>query len=166
MLHPSSTPKVEGSNGRRFLLWNLTGMVLSRDEQARELRPFSTPTPSPELRPSSALTCALACGSRREQTYSAIEVDFNNTEQHRTLRLTDHYNFSMAALDDAAVVFGAKSSNGNPSTVVYRPLLSWAPNSEWQVQLEKGEEALAVAVSAAAPPLRHHRALPSPPPPV
>ena len=32
MLHPSSTPKVEGSNGRRFLLWNMTGMVLSRDE--------------------------------------------------------------------------------------------------------------------------------------
>jgi hypothetical protein len=114
VLYPSSTPM---KNNRRFLLWNLTGMVITRDEN----------------------------------TYSAVEVDFNNTEQHRTLRLTDHYNFSMAALDDAAVVFGAKSSNGNPSTVVYRPLLSWAPNSEWQVQLEKGEEALAVAVSAAPP---------------
>ena len=113
VLHPSSTPKVEGaSNGRRFLLWNLTGMVLSRDEQ----------------------------------TYSAIEVDFNNTEQHRTLRLTDRYGFSMAALDGAAVIFGSRSNNGNPSTVVYRPLASWAPNSEWQVQFEKGEEAQAVAL--------------------
>ena len=29
ILHPSNTP---GKNGRRFLLWNLTGLVLSRDE--------------------------------------------------------------------------------------------------------------------------------------
>ena len=128
VLHPSSTPKVEGaSNGRRFLLWNLTGMVLSRDEQ----------------------------------TYSAIEVDFNNTEQHRTLRLTDRYGFTMAALDGAAVIFGSRSNNGNPSTVVYRPLASWAPNSEWQVQFEKGEEAQAVALghkfAAVATSLRYLR---------
>ena len=109
VVQPSSTPP---TNGRRFLLWNLTGMVLSRDEQ----------------------------------TYSAIEVDFNNTEQHRTMRLTDHYNFTMAALDSAAVMFASKANNGNPSTVVYRPLNSWAPNSEWQVQLDKGEDTLAVAL--------------------
>jgi hypothetical protein len=29
VLQPSATP---AKNGRRFLLWNLTGMVLSRDE--------------------------------------------------------------------------------------------------------------------------------------
>ena len=80
-----------------------------------------------------------------------------------------------AALDDAAVVFASTSNHGNPSTVVYRPLASWAPNSEWQaprspadlpiislrisrrshadpppicaqVQFEKGEEALAIAL--------------------
>ena len=62
------------------------------------------------------------------------------------MRMNDHYGFSMAALDDAAVVFGSRSNNGNPSTVVYRPLASWAPNSEWQIQLDKGEETIAVAL--------------------
>ncbi|EOD21019.1 hypothetical protein EMIHUDRAFT_450890 [Emiliania huxleyi CCMP1516] len=109
---PSATPL---RNSRRFLLWNLTGMVLSRDEN----------------------------------TYSAIEVEFSDATKHRTMRLTDHYGFSMAALDEAAVLVASRSNHGktrNPSTVVYRPLASWAPNSDWQVQLEKGEEAVAVAV--------------------
>ena len=109
VVHPSATP---AKNGRRFLLWNMTGMVLSRDENV----------------------------------FSAIEVEFNSIEKHRPIRLTDHYSFSMAALDDAAVMFASKSNNGNPSTIVYRPLASWAPNSEWQIQLDHGEEALAIAV--------------------
>jgi hypothetical protein len=62
------------------------------------------------------------------------QVEFNDSSLHRTMRLTDHYGFSMAALDDAAVVFASRANNGNPSTVVYRPLASWAPNSDWQVQ--------------------------------
>eukprot|EP00900_Chrysochromulina_parva_P026607 jgi/Chrpa1/8580/Chrysochromulina_OHIO_Genome00019003-RA len=109
VLHSSATP---AKNGRRFLLWNMTGMVLSRDETV----------------------------------YSAIEVEFNSTDKHRTVRLTDHYGFSMAALDDTAVMFASRSGHGNPSTIVYRPLASWAPNSEWQVQLDKGEETLAIAL--------------------
>ena len=109
VMHSSSTP---AKNGRRFLLWNMTGMVLSRDENV----------------------------------FSAIEVEFNDASKHRPIRLTDHYSFSMAALDDAAVLFASTSNNGNPSTVVYRPLASWAPNSEWQLQLEKGEETLAIAL--------------------
>ena len=109
VVHSSATP---AKNGRRFLLWNLTGMVLSRDENV----------------------------------FSAIEVEFNSIEKHRPIRLTDHYSFSMAALTEEAVMFASTSNNGNPSTIVYRPLASWAPNSEWQVQLDKGEEATAVAL--------------------
>ena len=109
VLHSSATP---AKNGRRFLLWNMVGMVISRDENV----------------------------------FSAIEVEFNSTERHRTIRLTDHYSFTMAALDDAAVMFASRSNHGNPSTIVYRPLASWAPNSDWQVQLEAGEEAEAVAL--------------------
>tara|TARA_B100000524_G_scaffold338016_1_gene229126 strand:- start:1020 stop:2636 length:1617 start_codon:yes stop_codon:yes gene_type:complete len=109
VLLPGSTPP---KNGRRFLLWNLVGMISSREEP----------------------------------TYSAVEVEFSDAERHRTLRLTDHYSFSIAALDHAAVAFASRSNNGNPSTLVYRPLTSWAPNSEWQVQLGSGEEALALAL--------------------
>ena len=69
----------------------------------------------------------------------------------------------MAALDNAAVMFASRSNNGQPSTIVYRPLASWAPNSEWQVQLDKGEEAEAVALgrkfAVIATSLRHLRIL-------
>ena len=62
MLHSSSTPV---KNSRRFLLWNLTGMVLSRDENtyaAIEVRDKSPRSP-----PRYALP-------RDENTYAAIEV--------------------------------------------------------------------------------------------
>ena len=109
VVHASATPL---KNGRRFLLWNMTGLVISRDENV----------------------------------FSAIEVEFNSTDKHRTIRLTDHYGFTMAALDHLAVMFASRSNNGNASTIVYRPLSSWAPNSEWQLQLDTGEEALAIAI--------------------
>jgi chromosome transmission fidelity protein 4 len=35
-----------------------------------------------------------------------------------------------------------------PSQVFYRPFDSWAPNSDWTVNLAKGEEATAIAVGA------------------
>eukprot|EP00965_Chrysotila_dentata_P139277 4604979-Pleurochrysis_carterae.AAC.3 len=41
----------------------------------------------------------------------------------------------MAALDDAAVMFASATNHGNPSTIVYRPLVSWAPNSDWQASI-------------------------------
>ena len=63
--------------------------------------------------------------SCRPQVFSAIEVEFNSIDKHRPIRLTDHYSFSMAALDDAAVMFASVSNHGNPSTIVYRPLASW-----------------------------------------
>ena len=50
--------------------------------------------------------------SRDENTYSAIEVEFNDATKHRTMRLTDHYGFSMAALDEAAVLFASRSNHG------------------------------------------------------
>lgn len=58
VLHPSSTP---GANGRRFLVWNLTGMVISRDENvfsAIEVQPIAHPCTSapPYDRPSYTLT--------------------------------------------------------------------------------------------------------------
>ena len=51
--------------------------------------------------------------SRDENTYSAIEVEFNDATKHRTMRLTDHYGFSMAALDDAAGGNGEAQADAN-----------------------------------------------------
>ena len=42
------------------------------------------------------------------------------------------------------VLYAGPSSKDAPSTVMYRPFDSWAANSDWQVSLPTGEEAVAV----------------------
>lgn len=42
------------------------------------------------------------------------------------------------------VMYASRSSKDAPSTVMYRPFDSWAANSDWQVSLPTGDEALAV----------------------
>lgn len=42
------------------------------------------------------------------------------------------------------VLYASPSSKDAPSTVMYRPFDSWAANSDWQVSLPTGEEAVAV----------------------
>lgn len=42
------------------------------------------------------------------------------------------------------VIYASRSSKDAPSTVMYRLFDSWAANSDWQVSLPPGDEALAV----------------------
>ena len=42
------------------------------------------------------------------------------------------------------MMYASPSSKDAPSTVMYRPFDSWAANSDWQVSLPPGEEAVAV----------------------
>ena len=42
------------------------------------------------------------------------------------------------------VMYASRSSKDAPSTVMYRPFDSWAANSDWQVSLPPGDEALAL----------------------
>lgn len=41
-------------------------------------------------------------------------------------------------------MYASPSSKDAPSTVMYRPFDSWVANSDWQVSLPPGEEAVAV----------------------
>lgn len=41
-------------------------------------------------------------------------------------------------------MYASPSSKDAPSTIMYRPFDSWAANSDWQVSLPPGEEAVAV----------------------
>ncbi len=94
--------------------------------------------------------------TREEETFSSVEIDFADKSSHRTVRITDRYGFTMAALCPQGVVFASPSrftaEDGSstqakmttPSTVFFRPFEAWAQNSEWLAQLPEGEDAVAV----------------------
>ncbi|KAG2664398.1 hypothetical protein I3760_16G080400 [Carya illinoinensis] len=82
--------------------------------------------------------------------YSHIEIDFHDTGKGpRVPSMTDHFGFTVAALNENASVF-ANSCKGekNMSTLMYRPFSTWANNSEWSMRLE-GEEVKVVALGTA-----------------
>ncbi|KAE8125017.1 hypothetical protein FH972_019855 [Carpinus fangiana] len=79
--------------------------------------------------------------------YSHIEIDFHDTGRGpRVPSMTDHFGFTMAALNENGSVF-ANHCKGekNMSTLMYCPFSTWANNSEWSMRLE-GEEVKAVAL--------------------
>ena len=45
-------------------------------------------------------------------------------------------------------LYASRSNRDSPSTVVYQPYESWAPNSDWSLGLPAGEEAECVAAGA------------------
>ncbi|KAK4567898.1 hypothetical protein RGQ29_003607 [Quercus rubra] len=82
--------------------------------------------------------------------YSHIEIDFHDTGSGpRVPSMTDHFGFTMAALNENGSVF-ANPCKGEKSmsTLMYRPFSTWANNSEWSMRLE-GEEVKAVALGTA-----------------
>ncbi|XP_028763635.1 WD repeat and HMG-box DNA-binding protein 1 [Neltuma alba] len=82
--------------------------------------------------------------------YFHIEIDFHDTgSSPRVPSMTDHFGFTMAALNENGSVFAnpCKGEN-NMSTLMYRPFSSWASNSEWSMRFE-GEEVKVVALGTA-----------------
>lgn len=82
--------------------------------------------------------------------YSHIEIDFHDTGSGpRVPSMTDHFGFTMAALNENGSVF-ANPCKGEKSmsTLMYRPFSTWANNSEWSMRLE-GEEVKVVALGTA-----------------
>lgn len=74
-------------------------------------------------------------------SYSHIEIDFHDTGRGpRVPAMTDHFGFTMAALNENGCVF-ANPCKGEKSmsTLMYRPFSSWANNSEWSMRFEEEE---------------------------
>ncbi|KAF7727677.1 hypothetical protein EC973_007232 [Apophysomyces ossiformis] len=109
-------------------------------------------------------------------THSIINVEFHDQSQHRNFHFTDYLNYTMGSLGEKGAVFAVESSNGQKkqieveeddddeeseeddvierkkpkdslSMLHYRPLSNWTNNSEWTVQLPKGENVLSVAIN-------------------
>lgn len=66
------------------------------------------------------------------KSWLLLQIDFHDTgSSPRIPSMTDHFGFSMAALNENGSVF-ANSCKGenNMSTLMYRPFSTWANNSE------------------------------------
>ena len=85
-------------------------------------------------------------------TSNLIEIEFADIERHRPIRFNDYTGYTMAAMGTIGAAFASPITKEGgetvPSQVFYRPFDSWAPNSDWTVNLAKGEEATAIAVGA------------------
>lgn len=124
-------------------------MVTSKPKMQEAFQPGSTPVQPGKRR----FLCynMLGCITTVEHDgYSHIEIDFHDTgSSPRVPSMTDHFGFTMAALNENGSVF-ANPCKGekNMSTLMYRPFSSWANNSEWSMRFE-GEEVKVVALGAA-----------------
>lgn len=61
-----------------------------------------------------------------------LQIDFHDTGScPRVPSMTDHFGFTMAALNESGSVFANPCKGENSmSTLMYRPFSSWANNSE------------------------------------
>ncbi|KAG5019973.1 hypothetical protein JHK87_015828 [Glycine soja] len=124
-------------------------MVTSKAKMQEPFQPGSTPVQPGKRR----FLCynMLGCITSIEHDgYSHIEIDFHDTgSTPRVPSMTDHFGFTMAALNESGSIFAnpCKGDN-NMSTLMYRPFSSWANNSEWSMRFE-GEEVKVVALGSA-----------------
>lgn len=94
-----------------------------------------------------AYTSLGAITLRTETDHNVVDVTFHDTARirRRVPLLSDFFGFTLGALGEQGAVYAAPASPDAPSTVVYRPFESWAPNSDWSMGLPAGEEAIGVA---------------------
>eukprot|EP00730_Choanoeca_flexa_P003859 TRINITY_DN11524_c0_g2_i2.p1 TRINITY_DN11524_c0_g2~~TRINITY_DN11524_c0_g2_i2.p1 ORF type:complete len:1032 (+),score=334.37 TRINITY_DN11524_c0_g2_i2:48-3098(+) len=91
--------------------------------------------------------------TREEETTAAVDVEFHDTNQHRPIRLVDHFGFTMGALSEQCFALAAQShepdetdTRDHPSVLFCRNLSNWASDETWQVFFPVGEEIEVVAV--------------------
>ncbi|KAI4335860.1 hypothetical protein L6164_014465 [Bauhinia variegata] len=124
-------------------------MTTSNSKMQEAFQPGSTPVQLGKRR----FLCYNMLGSItsvEHDGYSHIEIDFHDTGSGpRVPSMTDHFGFTMAALNENGSVF-ANPCKGekNMSTLMYRPFSSWANNSEWSMRFER-EEVKVVALGTA-----------------
>ena len=118
------------------------------------------PQPQPPIQPGSttmdfgrqylSYTPMGAITLRTESDHNTVEVSFHDTARarRRVPLLTDFFGFSLGALGEEGALYASPSTAEAPSTVVYRPFESWAPNSEWSFGLPAGEEVVCIAAGA------------------
>ena len=74
--------------------------------------------------------------SRNEDAYCSIDIEFHDIMSRKNIHITDHYHFTMAALENHGAVFASPCTDTIPSTMSYRHPSSWTINSDWTIQCE------------------------------
>jgi chromosome transmission fidelity protein 4 len=116
---PGSTP---WKNKRKYLAFNMTGVIYTIDQDSQ----------------------------------STVHIEYFDKSIHKDHHFIDHYQYSMGCLGSVRVfkvsfvkefmlglkgsLFACKSSNGNPSTLCFKPISSWGTKSDWFIQLSEGED--------------------------
>ena len=80
----------------------------------------------------------------------SMQVEFHDLGKgFRVPSMSDHFGFTMASLNESGSVYASpQKGEKNPSTLMYRPLSSWANNSEWSMRFPIGEEVKVVSLGS------------------
>ncbi|GBG32000.1 WD repeat-containing protein 1 [Hondaea fermentalgiana] len=73
-------------------------------------------TPDSEERRFLAWNSVGSVTLRTEETHNSVEIDFANTVDHRRVRFSDHYGFTMAALGESGALFATPGELGEANS--------------------------------------------------
>lgn len=82
-----------------------------------------------------------------ESTHSIVEVEFADSAR-RSVRIKDHFGYSLGCLSEAGVLLSASKTKDHSSVVYFRPFSSWSSNSEWTQFLVDEENASVLALGS------------------
>ena len=96
-----------------------------------------------------------AIATRDEDKFSAVEIEFADVNFHNKINITDHHNFTLAALNEFGAVFACRASVGT-----LLPSLSYPPSLPLLPLLPPSPPFLILPLSPPLPlsssPLIHH----------
>ncbi|KAH6599746.1 hypothetical protein BASA50_002771 [Batrachochytrium salamandrivorans] len=84
--------------------------------------------------------------SLKNDIHWTVNVEYHDKSQ-RPFHFTDHYGYSMGALNESGAVFSCEATSSTPSTIFFRPTDNWPTKDEWTVQLTAGESVLSIALT-------------------
>lgn len=99
----------------------LEGQIKSSLDQLLPRQPQRQPVLMPGATPETEERRFLAWNSigsitfRSEDTHNSVEIDFANSVDHRRVRFSDHYGFTMAALGASGAIFATPGQLGDSS---------------------------------------------------
>ncbi|KAI7847664.1 WD40-repeat-containing domain protein [Circinella umbellata] len=98
--------------------------------------------------------------------HSIINVEFHDQAHNRNFHFTDYYHYTMASIGPDGAIFAVEGGKtrkkeeksnddedsqepaGVTSSVIhYRPLMNWANNLEWTIDLPEGENVKSIAIN-------------------
>ncbi|ORX58528.1 WD40 repeat-like protein [Piromyces finnis] len=86
---------------------------------------------------------------RHDEEISTIHVEYHDRSILRPYSFTDHRNYSMASLCEHGAVFACEGNGKNnlKSTLFFKPVETWATESDWYLEMNDDENIKVVALT-------------------